>query len=102
MSSEWVFSGSGFWEDPSDGRKYYRADSGDMICVSNFSTAMMDVNVASSAEADQLLYSPFTERIPERFMPVRLVLVPIPDKAAKSGVDPNQPPSEKVLTKKKS
>jgi hypothetical protein len=104
MSSEWVFAGSGFWEDPSDGRKYYRADSGDMICVSNFSTAMLDINVASSAEADQLLYSPFTERIPERFMPIRLVLVPIPDKddeAAKSKVDPNQPPSEKVLTKQK-
>lgn len=104
MTSEWVFAGSGFWEDPSDGRKYYRADSGDMICVSNFSTAMLDINVASSAAADRLMFSPFTERIPERFTPIRLVLVPIPEKdapAAKSNVDPNRPPSEKVLTKKK-
>ena len=34
MESDWVFAGSGFWKDPSNGREYYRADSGDMICVS--------------------------------------------------------------------
>ncbi len=104
MTSEWVFAGSGFWQDPTDGRKYYRADSGDMICVSNFSTAMLDINVASSAEADQLVYSPYTERIPQRFLPVRLILVPIPDKddkGAKPTVNPNQPPEESVLTRKK-
>ena len=43
METDWVFAGSGFWKDPSDGREYYRADGGDMICVSNFNTAMMDV-----------------------------------------------------------
>ncbi len=112
MNSEWVFAGSGFWEDPSDGHKYYRADSGDMICVSNFSTAMLDVNIASSAESDQLQFSPFTERIPERFTPVRVVLVPIPDADGKaksesdrkdsgpSQVDPNEPPTEAVLPKR--
>src|SRR6056297_1249090 len=57
MDVDWVFAGSGIWEDPVDGRKFYRADSGDMICVSNFTTAMMDVPVASSAEASQLQYS---------------------------------------------
>jgi hypothetical protein len=101
MDSDWVFAGSGFWKDPSDGREYYRADSGDMICVSNFNTAMMDVPINSSAEADSLQFSPFSERIPKRGTPIRLVLVPIPiptDKPdATPMVDPNKPPSEEIL-----
>ena len=101
MEPDWVFAGSGFWKDPSNGKEFYRADSGDMICVSNFSSAMMDVPIASSAEADALQYSPFTKKIPARGTPVRLVLVPIPipsDKpAAKPPVDPNKPPGEEVL-----
>ncbi|MCG8651453.1 MAG: YdjY domain-containing protein [Pirellulales bacterium] len=100
MTSEWVFAGSGFWLDPSDGRKYYRANSGDMICVSNFSTAMLDVNIASSAEADDLRFSPFTERIPERFMPVRLVLVPLPeddDQDAEAKAAANKAPTAEIL-----
>ena len=79
MIAEWVFAGSGFWKDPSNGREYYQADSGDMICVSNFSTAMLDVSIASSAEADNLLFKPATDSIPERGTPVRLVLVSIPN-----------------------
>lgn len=105
MDIDWVFAGSGFWKDPSNGREYYRADSGDMICVSNFSTAMMDVPIASSADANELQYIPYTERIPERGTPVRLVLVPIPiptDEPAKTPeVDVNQPPGEEVLPVKK-
>ena len=79
MDAEWIFAGSGFWKDPSDGREYYQADGGDMICVSNFSTAMMDVSIASSAESAHLMYKPATDLIPERGTPVRLVLVPIPN-----------------------
>ena len=77
MKAEWVFGGSGFWKDPADGREYYRADGGDMICVSNFTTAMIDVNISSSANAGALNYVPFLDRIPKRHTPVRLVLVPL-------------------------
>ena len=104
MQDDWVFAGSGFWKDEADGKEYYQADSGDMICVSNFSTAMLDVPVESSAQADSLVYSPFTERIPERGTPIRLTLVPIPvpsdDPADKDKVDTDTPPGEDVLTKK--
>ncbi len=90
-----------FWKDPSNGREYYRADSGDMICVSNFSSAMLDVPIASSAESDQLQYVPFSERIPRVGTPVRLVLVPIPiptgQPEEKSKVDPDKPPGEEIL-----
>ncbi len=96
METDWVFAGSGFWKDPRDGREFYQADSGDMICVSNFNTAMMDVPIASSAEADDLQFTPFTDRIPERGTPVRLVLVPIPI-PTDTPADPNSPnPPKKV------
>lgn len=110
METDWVFAGSGFWKDPSDGREYYRADGGDMICVSNFSTAMLDVPFASSAEANDLLFAPFSKRIPVRGTPVRLVLMPIPiptdvppdpDKAESTkSIDPDQAPTEEILPRK--
>ena len=78
MEAEFVFAGSSFWQDPEDGKEYYRADAGDMICVSNFSSAMIDVSINSSADADSLLFVPFEGRLPARFTPVRMVLVPVP------------------------
>ncbi|TWU08550.1 YdjY domain-containing protein [Stieleria varia] len=78
MDSDFVFAGSSFWQDPSDGKEYYRADAGDMICVSNFSSAMIDVSDNSSANADALLFSAYETRVPERHTPVRLILVPVP------------------------
>ena len=105
MDAEWVFAGSSFWLDPSDGREYYQADSGDMICVSNFSTAMLDVTISSSAESDELQFTPYQERIPEIGTPIRLILAPIPNPTdkpvAKPKTDPNKPPTEKVLPNRK-
>ncbi|MCH2119170.1 MAG: YdjY domain-containing protein, partial [Pirellulales bacterium] len=102
MEPDWVFSGSGFWKDPESGKEFYRADSGDMICVSNFNSAMMDIPVASSAEAGDLLYLPFTERIPPQGTPLRIVLIPIPlptDKPVKVGSQRNTqtPPNESIM-----
>ena len=99
MQEDWVFAGSGFWQDPADGKEYYQADGGDMICVSNFSTAMMDVPFPSSAKAGQLLFVPFTERIPEQGSPVRLVLVPIPVPTDKPVTQPQPNPNEKPTAK---
>ena len=96
MTADWVFAGSSFWKDPEDGREYYRADSGDMICVSNFTSAMMDININSSAQTGALEYVPFLTRIPARETPVRLVLEPIADNP-----QPNEKmaaPTDKVLT----
>jgi hypothetical protein len=78
MAAEWVFAGSGFWQDPEDKREYYQADAGDMICVSNFASAMLDVAISSSAEAGSLRFIPMESKIPDRQTPVRLVLVPVP------------------------
>ena len=107
VEADWVFAGSGFYKDEEDGREYYRADGGDMICVSNFSTAMMDLSLASSADADSLLFRPFEGRVPERGTPLRLILMPIPvptdgpPPELTPELDPNVKPKETVLPVRK-
>lgn len=101
LSEPWVFSGSSFWTDPDEGTEHYSANAGDMICVSNFSTAMMDVPFASSADAGNIMFEPFGERIPMRGTPVRLVLVPQLMEGESSQTDDlpeaAQPPTESIL-----
>ena len=78
LEHEWVFAGSGMWKDESNGRVSYMADSaGDFICVSNFSSAMMDLPIESSADNDGLSYEAFTENIPPRGTKVRVILTPM-------------------------
>jgi hypothetical protein len=83
----WVFGGSGFWTDENTGERYYQADGGDLICVSNFPTAMLDLPVESSQANADLAFEAFTERIPPKGTKVRLVLVPKIAKPDKSGDD---------------
>lgn len=78
MPYEWVFAGSGFYTDESTGKRHYMADAGDMICVSNFNTAMLDLPIQSSAAAAGLLFTAYKKRIPPLRTPVRLVLIPRP------------------------
>lgn len=84
MKYNWVFAGSGFWVDPTNGEKFYHGDSGDFICVSNFPSATLDLPVESSQANSNLLYESFTENIPAKGTPVRLVLTPRPRKPSKT------------------
>jgi hypothetical protein len=74
LDADWVFAGSVFWRDPSDGQEYYQADGGDLICVSNFPTATLDLPIESSQANDALLFEVFAERVPPRGTAVELVL----------------------------
>ncbi len=76
MTHPFVFAGSSFWTDEETGKKYYQAEGGDFICVSNFGTAMLDIPVESSQANAELAFEAFTERIPPLGAPVRLVLKP--------------------------
>jgi hypothetical protein len=84
MEHPWVFAGSRFWTDEETGRQYYQAEGGDFICVSNFSTAMLDIPIASSQSNDELAFEAFTEHIPPLRTPVRLVLKPKLEKKPQS------------------
>lgn len=82
MPYSWVFAGSNFWTDEKTGEKRYMAEGGDFICVSNFPSAMLDLPVESSSQAEMgLRYTAFSEHIPPRGTRVRLVLTPRLEKA---------------------
>ncbi|MGC1274774.1 MAG: YdjY domain-containing protein [Planctomycetaceae bacterium] len=73
MDADWVFVGSRFVRDEADGHRVYLAESGDVVCVANFPSAMIDVDARSSAEGqDSLLFEAWTERIPPVGTPVRI------------------------------
>jgi hypothetical protein len=85
----WVFGGSGYWEDElindiTGERKtlrHYKAEEGDLICVSNFPSAMLDLPIESSQSAQSLLYEAYTERIPPVDTKITIVLIPRLEKA---------------------
>jgi hypothetical protein len=74
MEWDWVFAGSKFIKDEESGREAYLGDGGDLICVANFTTSTLDVAVKSNADNVGLVFDAFTDRIPKRQTPVRLVL----------------------------
>lgn len=77
MEHSWVFAGSNVFVDEETGKKSYLADGGDLICVSNFTSAMLDLPVPSSDSTAGLNFRAFTQRIPPLGTPVRLVLQPL-------------------------
>ena len=80
MVADWVFVGSGFYED-GDAPKQYLAEGGYMICVANFPMAMLDVATPSDSNGTESLnYEAATERIPPRDSEVMIELVPRPAK----------------------
>jgi hypothetical protein len=80
LDVDWVFAGSLLLADPSDTTKpkVYLANGGDMICVSNFEDAMLDLPINSSKEDAERSFEAFTERIPPIGTKVVLTLEPLP------------------------
>lgn len=76
LEHNWVFGGSGFWQNEDTGEKSYLAESGDFICVSNFPSALLDLPVESSQSDEALIHQANTERIPPVGTRVRMVLSP--------------------------
>lgn len=76
MEYGWVFAGSGFWKNERTGKEEYMAENGDLICVSNFSDAVLDLPVPSPQANNALLFEAFTERIPPMGTTVTVVLTP--------------------------
>jgi hypothetical protein len=74
MREDWVFAGSSFWKDPSDGKEYYQGDGGDLICVSNFPTATLDLTIESSQSNEALLFEAFAGRVPPKGTEVDILL----------------------------
>ena len=76
MKHDWVFGGSQTFTDDETGESYYYGDSGELVCLSNFSTATMDVPVRSSEANEGLLFEANTPNIPAVNTKVYLVFTP--------------------------
>lgn len=85
LKSDWVFGGSVLLPDPMDKTKppFYAANDGDVICLANFDTAMLDVPFVSTKENADLTFEAHTERIPALETPVTVILEPILTKKKK-------------------
>ncbi|MEZ6086724.1 MAG: YdjY domain-containing protein [Pirellulaceae bacterium] len=77
LDVDFVFAGSQWWTDPRTNRDYYSADDGDLICVSNFQSATLDVPIESSKDAEYLQFTACEKKIPPRGTPVRVVMIPM-------------------------
>lgn len=77
LEHDWIFAGSRIVADPETDKEFYVADrSGEIVCVSNFPTALIDLPIESTAENAQLGFEAATENIPVKGTPVRVILVP--------------------------
>ena len=82
LDSDWVFGGSRFLADPDDARKppYYLANQGDVVCLCNMDTAMLDLPVASPKALDARVWEANTERIPPLETKVDVIFDVVRDK----------------------
>ena len=74
-------AGSQLIDNPLDpkGAKLYLANDGDVICVSNFETALLDVPIESSKDDPDRAFVAFTQHIPAVETKVVVILEPVPD-----------------------
>jgi hypothetical protein len=86
LDVDWVFAGSEFFFDPDDKNKppFYQANSGDVICVANFPTAMLDVPIDSPKTNRDVSFEAWTDRIPPVGTKVTVILEPVFDDKEKS------------------
>jgi hypothetical protein len=79
LDIDWVFAGSQLIPDPLDKTKkpFYAANDGDVICLSNFDTAMLDLPIESTRDNDDLFFEAHTERIPPVETRVTVILEPV-------------------------
>lgn len=82
LESDWVFAGSLLIENPMDktAPKHYLANDGDVICLSNFEGAMLDLPMKSSKDDADRSYEAWTERIPPTGTHVTVILEPVEEK----------------------
>ncbi|MFP6649749.1 MAG: YdjY domain-containing protein [Pirellulaceae bacterium] len=102
LEHPWVFAGSGFFKDELSMSEIYYGDGGDLICVSNFSSATMDLPVQSSKDNNDLLYQARTASIPPIQTSVRMVMIPrlkekLPEGKIASAMDAKSPLLKEVL-----
>lgn len=100
MVWDWVFAGSKLYKDPDTGKESYLGNGGELVCVANFMTSTMDVAVKSDAANSGLVFEAFTDRIPKRNTPIRLVMV-LSDESPYLGADSPTAPAKTTASETK-
>ncbi len=78
FAADWVFGGSKFVDN--GGVKEYIANHGDVICVCNMDSAMIDVSAASPKAFEDRIYDANTDKIPEAGTAVEVIFEVVPPK----------------------
>ncbi len=79
LNTNWVFGGSRLMPNPLDKDKLiYLANDGDVVCVSNFEDAMLDLPIKSSKDNTELQWETNAEKIPAVGTPVTVYMEPLP------------------------
>jgi hypothetical protein len=78
MKHEWVFAGSRFLKNPEtpDAPDYYMANNGEVISISNFVDAMLDLPVEVTSSNDDLVFLVNDEKVPPLLSKVWVILTP--------------------------
>jgi hypothetical protein len=82
LDQDWVFAGSHLIPDRFEPNKppYYLANDGDVICVSNFEGALLDLPINSPKDNSELVFEANTDRIPPKDTVVVVILEPVLEK----------------------
>jgi hypothetical protein len=81
LDIDWVFAGSRLVDVPFEqNKKHYLANDGDVVCLSNFETAMLDLPIKSPKDNADLVFEANTDRIPPKETKVTVILEVVPEK----------------------
>ena len=78
MTHDWVFAGSRTYKNPErpNDPEYYMANNGEVISISNFADAMLDLPVEITSSNDDLFFQCNDEKIPPLLSKVWVILTP--------------------------
>jgi hypothetical protein len=82
LAQDWVFGGSKLVPNPEgkDKPPIYLANQGDVVCVCNMDTAMLDLPIPSPKKFEDRIFHAETERIPPLGTKVEVVFEAVPEK----------------------
>lgn len=75
LDTNWVFAGSKFWTDEDNGKKYFQAEAGYLVCVANTPSALIDLPIESTGDLEGREFSP-SKTVPPKGTVVTVVLAP--------------------------
>lgn len=77
LAHDWVFAGSSIFTDPITKKNYFGADDGDVITVSNFPTAILDLPISSTANDTERSFVANPNKVPLKGSKVTVYLSPL-------------------------